>query len=467
MTEDGRAAGLGVKTLAAVFAVLTFALSIFRFLDGDELEHVHSAWHVLNGALPYVDFFEHHHPLLWYLLAPVLALTGESAHAIILLRLGFFLLVLATARATYGLALECRASREAAWLSVFLLLSMTTFVYVAIEIRPDVPQTLFGVLSARYFVRMLRTRAARDAVLSGVCAAVAFLFLQKAVLLLALYPVPFVVFAVRRRLPWRLGLYAVAAFVAACAPFVAVLLVTGSFDDYLVTNWLLNARVGAGRAAVSFLDEFVVRDFARNGVFWVLSLAMGAAVLRRRLEAGFMLPAWFGLGLVALIFALNRVVDRYVGAAVPFLAVAVGLWLAEEFERRRLRGVRLAAALLVVCLLPGIAMARSAFRSNRGQLEKIQFVLDRSQRGDRMHDEWRDFNVFRPDLHYFWFMTRPGVRLYNGFTGGRFAGYDLCRLIADVKPRFVSDRAGQLEGCGLAGRYRPTPFDGLVELAPD
>ena len=53
-----------MKTLAAVFAALTLALSIVRFFDGDELEHVHSAWHVLNGALPYVDFFEHHHPLL-------------------------------------------------------------------------------------------------------------------------------------------------------------------------------------------------------------------------------------------------------------------------------------------------------------------------------------------------------------------------------------------------------------------
>ena len=119
------------------------------------------------------------------------------------------------------------------------------------------------------------------------------------------------------------------------------------------------------------------------------------------------------------------------------------------------------------CGNPGIAVARSLGRSNRGQLEKIQFVLDRSQRVDRMHDEWRDFNVFRPDMHYFWFMTRPGVRLYNGFTGGRYADYDVCRLLVDVQPRFVSDRAGQLEGCGLAGRYRPTPFDGLRELAPE
>jgi 4-amino-4-deoxy-L-arabinose transferase-like glycosyltransferase len=382
------------------------------------------------------------------------------------LRLGFFLLVLATARATYGLALECGASREAAWLSVFLLLSMTTFVYVAIEIRPDVPQTLFGVVSARYFVRMLRTRAARDAVLSGVCAAVAFLFLQKAVLLLALYPVPFVVFAMRRQLPWRLGVFAAVAFAAACAPFAAFLLVTGSFDDYVVTNWMLNARVGAGRAGVSFLDQVVLRDAARNGVFWVLSLATGAAALRRKLEPGFTLPAWFGFGLVALIFAGNRVVDRYLVAAVPFLAAAVGMWLSGALERRRVRGLRLAAVLVILGLVPGVAMTRSAFRSNRGQLEKIQFVLDRSQRSDRMHDQWRDFNVFRPDMHYFWFMTRPGVRLYNGFTGGRFAGYDECQLIATVKPRFVSDRAGQLERCGLAGRYRPTPFRRLLELAP-
>jgi hypothetical protein len=467
MADTRRHVRLASRALAAFFACLALALSVFRFFDGDELEHVHSAWHVLNGALPYVDFFEHHHPLLWYLLAPVLPLTGESANAMVLLRLGFFLLVPATAWATYGLARECGAPVEGAWLSALLLLSMTTFVYVAVEIRPDTPQTLFGVASARYFIRMLRTRSARDAIWSGVLAAVAFLFLQKAVLLLALYPPTFAAIAVRRRLQWRLGLYLAAAFAAACVPLLGYLAATGSFADYLVTNWLLNTRVGAGRAAVSFLSDVVLRDFARNGVFWALSIAAGTAVVRRRLEPGFTLPAWFGFGLVALIFAGNRVVDRYLVAAVPFLAVAVGMWLADAFERRRVFGYRLAAVLLAVCLLPGIATVRSVFRSNRGQLAKIQFVLDHSQPGDRMQDEWRDFNLFRPDAHYFWMMTKPGVRLYNRYTGGRFADYDVCRVMGEVKPRFVSDRAGQLEGCGLAGSYRPTPFDRLVELVPE
>jgi hypothetical protein len=143
------------------------------------------------------------------------------------------------------------------------------------------------------------------------------------------------------------------------------------------------------------------------------------------------------------------------------------MWLADEAARWRATGARLTAVLLLVCLLPAVGMTRSVFRSNRGQLEKIQFVLDRSAPGDRMYDEWRDFNLFRPDIHYFWFMTSPGLRLYNRFTGGRFADYDVCRLVAEKKPVFVSDRVSQLKACGLDGLYRPTRFDRLVERAAD
>jgi hypothetical protein len=464
---DSRRHAWPVPALAAGLLALVFAMSVFRFFDGDEIEHVHGAWYVLTGAVPYVDFFEHHHALLWYLLAPALAVLPQAAWTLVAIRLGFFLLVPVTAWATYRLARVCGAGREAAWLGVFLLLSMTTFAYVAIEIRPDVPQVLFGTISAIHFVRMLRSSRTRDAVLCGVYAAVAFLFLQKVVLLFALYLVAFLVYAARRRVTWRLGWYAAGAFAAACVPWAASLTAAGAFDDYLVTNWMLNARVGADRAPVSFLADATVRDFARNAVFWALSLAMAAAAIRRRPKAPYALPAWFGWGLVALMFVTNRVVDRYLAAAVPFLAAAAGMWLADEAARWRATGARLTAVLLLVCLLPAVGMTRSVFRSNRDQLEKIQFVLDRSAPGDRMYDEWRDFNLFRPDIHYFWFMTSPGLRLYNRFTGGRFADYDVCRLVAEKKPVFVSDRVSQLKACGLDGLYRPTRFDGLVERAAD
>ena len=38
---------------------------------GDDVEHIHSAWLVFQGKIPYVDFFQHHNPLIWYIFAPM------------------------------------------------------------------------------------------------------------------------------------------------------------------------------------------------------------------------------------------------------------------------------------------------------------------------------------------------------------------------------------------------------------
>ena len=60
--------------LQIVFAV---ALSFWILFEhqpktGDDVEHLHSAWLVFQGRVPYNDFFQHHNPLMWYLFAPVL-----------------------------------------------------------------------------------------------------------------------------------------------------------------------------------------------------------------------------------------------------------------------------------------------------------------------------------------------------------------------------------------------------------
>lgn len=39
--------------------------------DHDDVEHLHAAWLVRQGLLPFLDFFEAHQPPLWYLLAPL------------------------------------------------------------------------------------------------------------------------------------------------------------------------------------------------------------------------------------------------------------------------------------------------------------------------------------------------------------------------------------------------------------
>ncbi|HOY66790.1 MAG TPA: hypothetical protein PLP29_07875 [Candidatus Ozemobacteraceae bacterium] len=59
----------GVLGLGSVLAGL-FAWQ-FMHLDHDEVEHLNCAWQVSQGLLPFRDFWQHHLPTLWFLLAPV------------------------------------------------------------------------------------------------------------------------------------------------------------------------------------------------------------------------------------------------------------------------------------------------------------------------------------------------------------------------------------------------------------
>src|SRR5262249_48141951 len=49
-----------------------------RGIDPDELEHVHAAYCVWRGDVPYRDFFEHHAPALYYILVPLMKWLGPE-----------------------------------------------------------------------------------------------------------------------------------------------------------------------------------------------------------------------------------------------------------------------------------------------------------------------------------------------------------------------------------------------------
>jgi len=59
--------------VALVIIAITFGLRYWllqsRTFDPDEFEHMHSAWLISQGFLPYIDYFEHHTPAMHFLLA--------------------------------------------------------------------------------------------------------------------------------------------------------------------------------------------------------------------------------------------------------------------------------------------------------------------------------------------------------------------------------------------------------------
>src|SRR6185437_4961750 len=52
-----------------------------RYFMVDETEHLHAAWCMAQGQIPYKDFFEHHMPLIWIILQPVVRLWTDPVRS--------------------------------------------------------------------------------------------------------------------------------------------------------------------------------------------------------------------------------------------------------------------------------------------------------------------------------------------------------------------------------------------------
>ena len=100
-----------------------------NFLNGDEREHITATFYIYNGQIPYRDFFEHHHPLLWYVFLPILSLFSNSAYIWYAART--FSLALLTINCVFIIKI-CRLiipNRGFAWLTAIYSLIPHCFFY--------------------------------------------------------------------------------------------------------------------------------------------------------------------------------------------------------------------------------------------------------------------------------------------------------------------------------------------------
>ncbi|MBU1702675.1 MAG: hypothetical protein KJ970_04455 [Candidatus Eisenbacteria bacterium] len=65
-------------SLVLIVIILMIGLLIGRRPDWDEIEHIHTAWLMHQGLIPYSDFFQNHPPGLWLLLSPIMDILPKN-----------------------------------------------------------------------------------------------------------------------------------------------------------------------------------------------------------------------------------------------------------------------------------------------------------------------------------------------------------------------------------------------------
>ncbi|RJP40683.1 MAG: hypothetical protein C4547_02460 [Phycisphaerales bacterium] len=129
-------------TRVACIGVIALALAArWQFgqnhaLDDDELQHLHFAWCIGQGIVPYRDFWDNHTPALHHLLATLLRPGDSPGDAIRMMRHWMFFAGLPVLAATFGLAKLLFGGRVA-WMAVAWMACCEAYIDKSVEIRPD------------------------------------------------------------------------------------------------------------------------------------------------------------------------------------------------------------------------------------------------------------------------------------------------------------------------------------------
>jgi hypothetical protein len=438
--------GLRPTALALVAGAFLFRLALLRrhAFNPDEFQHLHGAWSIARGLLPYRDYFEHHTPWLHFFLAPFLAFFAVdtdpgSAEAFLFFARGWMWVFSGLALAlTFWLG-KLWDGEATGWAGAALLSTTVMFLDKTLEVRPDVPAVVFLLGSWVALLLALRREAegrAASALFAqgGLLLGTALLCTQKALFVLpasavwmALYLLDARGAAPRTRrvrsVLWHAG--------GALAPFLIVLALfalRGGLGAFVDSNFVVNLRW-----PVRFSPEPLLRQLLHeNGLLVVLGLAgLGLALLDLARGAGpraaRMLVPLHAIGLGAGVWVIPVPYAQYLVLGLPLLALAAGGFLARAAAASRpaRRPARMAglAAIGVVVLAASMrpvriiaGMRRPPHTKVEDHLRRLRHVLQATRPDETILDGFSGLGVFRPHA-YFHFFLHDEIRVLLGERG--------------------------------------------------
>jgi hypothetical protein len=167
------------------------------------------------------------------------------------------------------------------------------------------------------------------------------------------------------------------------------------------------------------------------------------------------------MSLTSLLFFPTFLVTKtpflqYLVPIIPLVSLILADKTINAFEKLHLNKFTRLLIFGLICLAPIIFILGSIpnnLAERTHQLERIDFALKNSASSDYIYDKDIEFNLFRKDIHYFWFSTgkSSGLGTYNALTNNKYGDYAVCNLLAEKKPKIASTIT--ISDCNLNNNY--------------
>lgn len=440
-----RWAWCGLAAALLLAAGLRAGLTLHRYYDTDELEHLHAALLVARGNLPFRDFFEHHGPLFWAALAPVAAPPHDAESKALAGRLLMSLFWLGTlvlvARPRKG-ASGLEGALAAAWLAAF-----AAFAQKSLEIRPDVLGMLLVVAAAWALARPGREAGP----LAGALLGLALWCTPKAV-----FPAAGLLLGAAWRLPAKdrarvLGRAALGGGLVAAAG-LAYFAARGGLGKLWSYYFLYN--MGFPGANVSW-GATLKPSLLSDPLMWAAGLWGLRRWRERPDEAGALAFALGGLAVTPSAY------PQHLLFVAPFLAGFAAREAVQWMGTRVRRGYVLAGALGLSLAIPAWGAVGLIRYGNEEQTQRWKCATDMLPNGAAVWDIWTGDSFHRPHAAFIWFVPDDSQAYYEpaflekhfteALAAPRTRGAVRCVSCLERMPRAVTeafDRYFEPSGCG-------------------
>lgn len=430
--------------LAAAVAALGLLLlhAAISGCDHDEVQHLHGAFLVSQGRVPFRDFLEQRHPLIYYALAPAARAFDGSPRALVFAARALDLVLLGAGLAVF-LRLARRHLRDpAATWPILLPLGCFFFARNSMEVRPDPWMAFLCLVALWQWADFLRGGTLRRAALAGLCVGLSIAVLQKALAfagLLALGTVPFALAGREQR--WRAlrgGAVAVGAALVPLAALAIAMRRAGLWDDFVFWNYTFNrfyylATRFDGPSAAAVLAVSVAED----PLLWLGGLAgVWIAVRRYRDLAGkpeLALAAAVVIGILASVAKSRWPFSHNLLLMQPALALLAVVAL-DEIQAARWRA---AVGIVLVLLVAKLGVMCFTYDEGHGNFRVQQRILAMTRPADPVAAAPPYNPIFRRDSFFFWYVPVNNAQAFA----------ELCRQTACP--------AGKLEHDAAAWRTDP------------
>jgi len=442
---------LALAGIIAIGLVGMVAQALTHDVDPDEYEHLHASWLWSQGIKPYEGFFEHHPPLFWYVLRPLVN-SFDKANLTSLMVASRIV----TASVATGLVAGCwwlftgLFGRRAAWAGTAFFAMYCGVAPVVVELRPDVPSLTLLVFGTAMLVRGFATVRRSSggwptwSLVGGILVGASVCMLTKSVFWTAGLFAALALVSLRREQGQdrREHLKCLsAAIVGMAIPALLQIIWILAASDW-ATFWHHNVTVNRGLSA-SGLKNLPLSCALWSGVFrWpmisaplaFLGLASVFAGRRRTSSVNRTIILFLLASTIVLVLLANGPWPQYSIPLVLLLAGLAGAGWDTASMQLKLSGqavcLSVLAAATIVWVLIMVILPIPARQGLRQSVEPLQKLLDMSNPGDTYlaMQHWNPVYLMDADPKLF---TKL-VAVWDKRTIGEFA-----EAIEATRPRFI------------------------------